>query len=414
MLSDFMITSYLRAPARVALVAVALSAVACQRVPLLAPTGSTITLTSLATSLSPNGTTTITAQVIEPAGTPPHAGTLVAFSTNLGRMQPAEVETDISGRATTTFVAGGASGTATIMAISGGVSAGTEGAVKIAVGSAAASGIVMSASPLSLPAAGGSSTIFATVNDNSGNVLSGIPVAFSTDAGSLSLGVVNTDSTGVARTILTTGRTARVTATAGVSATSGTTTTTAPSNTITVTVNAAATVVFGAFSANPTAGVPVTTTLTITPSTGSAIRNVVVNFGDGRTQTLGAVSGPVPLSHTYRSSGTFSVTATVTDSNGDTFSGVAQVGVGAPSVSIGAVQADDGDPVTFTATMTPAGAPVDHYEWKFGDVGGVGDRSTTSNTTSHNYLNAGDYTVTVTAVLSEGVRATSVTEINAK
>ena len=412
MLSDFMITSYLRAPARVALAALALSAAACQKVPLLAPSGSSITLNSLATSLPSNGTTTIVAQVIEPAGTPPHAGTLVSFTTTLGRMQPAEVETDISGRATTTFIAGGASGTATITAISGGVSAGTEGALKIAVGAAAVSGIFMSASPLSLPAAGGSSTITATVNDNSGNVLSGIPVAFSTDAGSLSLGVVNTDATGVARTILTTGRTAKVTATAGVSGTSGTTTTTAPSNTITVTVNAAATVVFGAFSANPTAGVPVTTTLTVTPSEGSAIRNVVVNFGDGRTQTLGAVSGAVPLSHTYRSSGTFSVTATVTDSNGDAFTGIAQVGVGAPSVSIGAAQTSPGDPVNFTATITPAGAPVDHYEWDFGDGA---TRSTTSNTTSHNYAeNQKNYTVTVTAVLSEGVRATAETEIKTK
>ena len=45
--------------------------VACQRVALLAPNGSTITLTSFATTLPFNGTTSLIAQVIEPAGTPP-------------------------------------------------------------------------------------------------------------------------------------------------------------------------------------------------------------------------------------------------------------------------------------------------------------------------------------------------------
>ena len=47
--------------------------VACQRVPLLAPSGSTITLTSAATALPLNGTAEIIAQVIEPSGTPPQA-----------------------------------------------------------------------------------------------------------------------------------------------------------------------------------------------------------------------------------------------------------------------------------------------------------------------------------------------------
>src|SRR5687767_10191884 len=90
MLSDSMITRSLYFPAGAALVALALSVQACQKVPLLAPSGSTITLTSLATALPANGRTTIIAQVIEPAGTPPHAGTLVSFSTNLGTVRSEE------------------------------------------------------------------------------------------------------------------------------------------------------------------------------------------------------------------------------------------------------------------------------------------------------------------------------------
>src|SRR6266550_1633040 len=102
-----------------ALFALALTA-ACQRVPLLAPSGSSITLTASTTALSANGTTPIIAQVIEAAGTPPHSGTHVTFTTTLGRIEPSEASTDINGRVTATFIAGGSNGTATISALSGG------------------------------------------------------------------------------------------------------------------------------------------------------------------------------------------------------------------------------------------------------------------------------------------------------
>src|SRR5205823_1272766 len=128
----------LSVPGAVCLVAVAsLSIGACQRVPLLAPSGSSIILNASTTVLPLNGTTTIVAQVLEPAGTPPHSGTHVTFTTSLGTIRPEEAETDISGRVTVTFNAGLQSGTATITAISGGASVGTNGALKIAIGAAA-------------------------------------------------------------------------------------------------------------------------------------------------------------------------------------------------------------------------------------------------------------------------------------
>ena len=117
MLSDFMKSRHSGPLLLLAAAAISAISVACQKVPLLAPTGSTITLTSLATALPANGSTDIIAQVIEPAGTPPHAGTHVTFSTTLGTIQPAEAETDINGQARVKFIAGGASGTATITAI---------------------------------------------------------------------------------------------------------------------------------------------------------------------------------------------------------------------------------------------------------------------------------------------------------
>ncbi|MBZ5560271.1 MAG: Ig-like domain-containing protein, partial [Acidobacteriia bacterium] len=96
---------------------------ACEKVPLLAPSGSTLTLTASATALPLNGTTQLIAQLIEPAGTPPHSGTAVSFTTTLGSIEPADASTDTSGRAVVTFKAGTTNGTATISAISGGVSA---------------------------------------------------------------------------------------------------------------------------------------------------------------------------------------------------------------------------------------------------------------------------------------------------
>ena len=413
-----MITRNLCVPAGAALVALALSIPACDSVPLLAPSGSTITLTSQATALPANGRTTILAQVIEPAGTPPHAGTLVTFSTNLGTLQPIEVETDIAGRALTTFVASGGSGVATINAISGGVSAGVTGVVRIAVGAAAASGILLTASPLSLPAAGGSSTITAMVNDNSGNGLAGVAVSFTTDAGSLTQGVVTTDSSGFARTVLTTGKTTKVTATAGVSTTSGTTTTAAPTGEVTVTVNGSPNVVFSAFTPAPAvAGLPVSGTLTITPVSGVAIRSVSVNWGDGQTQSLGTSSGAIPVSHVYGSSGTYTVSATVIDSNGDPSNGLAQIAVvpkPRPQLALTASPnpATVGQVITFTATVsqTTAGVTVDHYEWVFGDNSGT--RHTTSNTTTKTYgTGSTSYVVTGTAVMSDGVRSSSEIEV---
>ena len=79
MLSDFMITGLRRALYCLALLAAisCVGIVGCERVPLLAPAGSTITLVSSTTTLALNSTTTLTAQLLEPAGTAPHSGTTV-------------------------------------------------------------------------------------------------------------------------------------------------------------------------------------------------------------------------------------------------------------------------------------------------------------------------------------------------
>src|SRR5205823_832291 len=158
----------------------------------LAPSGSTITLTTATTAVGFNGTADIIAQVIEPAGTPPHSGTHVTFTTSLGTIEPLDVQTDLNGRAITRFFAGTSSGIATITAISGGATVSSSGALKIAVGAAAVAAVVASANPSTVSSSGGTSTISAKVTDAGGNALASVPVTFTTDAGSVNPGVSTT------------------------------------------------------------------------------------------------------------------------------------------------------------------------------------------------------------------------------
>ena len=152
------------------LVAAALLTTACDSVPLLAPSGSTIILTATNNAIAANGTAQLIAQVLEPSGTPPHPGTQVIFTTTLGVVEPGEVETDVNGRAIATFRPNGINGTATIIAASGAATTGTNGAVKIAVGTAAVGRVVVNATPATIPS-GGTSAIAASVFDVNGTPL---------------------------------------------------------------------------------------------------------------------------------------------------------------------------------------------------------------------------------------------------
>jgi hypothetical protein len=66
---------------------------ACDKVPLTAPTESTIALFAAGNVVPLNGSLDLVATVTEPAGTPVHNGTLVTFTTTLGRVEPAEART---------------------------------------------------------------------------------------------------------------------------------------------------------------------------------------------------------------------------------------------------------------------------------------------------------------------------------
>ncbi|HZR24956.1 MAG TPA: PKD domain-containing protein [Vicinamibacterales bacterium] len=394
----------------------------CQKVPLLAPSGSTITLTASTTALPVGGTTQILAQVIEPSGTPPHAGTQITFTTNLGSLQPSSVETDINGQATTTFSSGGANGTATITAISGGVSASGNSAIKIAVGTAAVGRVALTAAPTIVPANGGTTTLTASVFDINGNPLVSAPVSFATTAGTLDQFVVTTDKNGNAVTKLTTANQATVTATVGATGSTagggggssggGSTTPTTPTPTstqtsaqVTINVAGAPTLVITPPTTTPSAGLPASYTFAVTASTtnGTTIRDLTVNWGDGTIQDLGAVTGNAVVSHTYRSAGVYTITGTVVDNNGFSVPISTAVTVNATSIPVTltppTTAPGNGLPATFTVApgTLPQGDAIKnvHIDWGDGTAQDLGS-ITGSTSISHVFTTAGTYNVSAT------------------
>lgn len=374
-----------------------LPVIGCEKVPLLAPTGSTITLTASTTALSANGTTSIIAQVLEASGTPPHSGTHITFTTTLGRIEPSEIATDINGRAIVTFLAGSANGTATIVAISGGATTGTDGAIKIAVGAAAVARVSVSANPTAVSSAGGTTTITASVLDVNSNALIGAPVTFTTTAGSLSSALVATDTSGVAATTLTTSAAATVTATVGVGGT-----TAGNSSTVTVNVVSAPGLTI-TVPAVVTKGIPATFTFTVAaPSaTTSAVRDVVVNWGDGRTDSLGPITQQ-SIQHRYSNDGPFRITATVHDAAGgvtpySTSITVNPLAKPAIIVTPSPLTAPVNTTVTITVSVTAAagtGLQSVTVDYGDGEVRALG--GTASATLPHRYTTPGTKTITVT------------------
>jgi hypothetical protein len=418
----------------------------CERAQLLAPTQSTITISAGTRVLPPNGSTEITAVVIEQAGTPVQNGTTVRFSTNLGRLEPVEAQTR-NGVAVTTFFAANSSGLATVRAISGGATGGGGGgegegqtntnSVEITVGAAAVETVTLRANPGSVGPNGGSVELIATVVSVNGQPLEGITVTFNTDQGDLSEANVTTNASGQARTQLTTSQQAAVTATAG-------TKTSTPA--LTVAVRAAPVITI---SCTPTAGTgncaavqassannTATVLFTVTKASGSStLRSATIDFGDGSSQNLGNLSGgsattPVTLNlpHTYQGpSGTTPVSYTATvqavDVNGEsTTSSTVVIVTPKPTITPLSVTIGDncgtatttGQRCVFTATVTGGGegttsALIQSYTWDFGDD--TSEVTTAGNSTAHIYTADGTFEVTVTVRTVDGKTATGRTEL---
>jgi hypothetical protein len=409
---------------------------ACDKVPLLAPSGSVITLTASTTALPVNGSTVLIAQVIEASGTPPHSGTQVTFTTTLGTIEPSAAFTNANGQVAVTFKAGTANGMATISAISGGASASGANAVKIAIGTAAVGRVNVAASPSLIPALGGSSTITTTVFDINGNALPSAPVSYSTTAGTLDPTFGTTDANGTATTVLRTSTKATITASVGAQGSTGTTPPTTGGGTTTPTTGQATGSVTVDVAGAPslvitppqppgaTSGLPATFSFVVTAAAtnGSAIRDLTVNWGDGTTQDLGAVTGTANVSHTYRSAGVYTVTGTVVDGSGNVVTVSTSVTVNQTqlllTITPPATPPTVGLPATFTIVVgtLPAGDSVRnvHLAWGDGSSQDLGALSG-SSTVSHVYQSAGSYNIsgTLTDTAGNSITVSTAVIVNA-
>lgn len=370
---------------------------ACDKVPLLAPAGTVITIFPAAPSVSAEGEIEIIATVIENgvattpttptpttpttptagAGTPVQNGTVVSFTTTIGRIEPREARTH-NGEVRVRFIAGGQNGTATITAYSGGATARLE---NLLVGSAAAERIVVTAQ--NLGPSGGSTTVTARVESASGVGLSGVPVAFSTSAGIVNPTTSTTGSNGVATTTLTSNSPATVTATAG-----------SRTGSATVALGARLIASLTAAPQATTVGTPVL--FTVTSGTGANVSNATIQFGDGRSVALGSFSGDTTASYAYSAPGSYTATVTASDALGNTQSQSTTVTIGTLPITLTATPPNPtrGTPVTFTVSGVGT-AQVGRYEWVFSD----GDtRSTSGPQTTKSFDSAGTKVVRVDVI----------------
>jgi Big-like domain-containing protein/PKD domain-containing protein len=403
---------------------------ACDKVPLLAPANSTITLSANALTVPIGGTVGLTAFVTEPSGTPVQNGTSVRFTTTLGTVSPPDTQTT-NGIAVATFQAGASSGIAEIHAISGGATGTSSGtgttttttnSVKISVGAAAVNTITLRANPSSVGPNGGSVELIASLVTENGGPIQNVPVTFNADQGTLTVQTVPTDVNGEARTVLTTAQKTSVTATAGTKTSSAVTVDlrVAPGVTVTcapATGGATASCAnLQASSSNNTAAVSFTVTKGANTSN---LRDATIDFGDGTAQSLGTLAGgAATVTHSYAgptgsSPRGYTATVRVIDVNNETtnvstsltITPRAQLTVELTADTSAAAVPGVGKTVTFTATVS--GGDAAKFDWDFAD----GDTATTTtNKTTHVYRSNGQKTPTVTVTTTDGRTATGRTE----
>jgi PKD repeat protein len=175
-----------------------------------------------------------------------------------------------------------------------------------------------------------------------------------------------------------------------------------------VTVYTALTAAFSPSTTVAETGSPVTfsSTGSSDPNAGQSITGYSWSFGDGSAAGAGATPN-----HTYSSPGTYTVTLTVTGSEGLTSTVSHSITVVAAPVAVPAVGTAhpvNGSPVSFTGTASTGG--ISTYAWNFGD-GATGAGASPS----HTYARAGTYTVTLTVTDASGFTSTgSLTVVVAK
>jgi hypothetical protein len=236
------------------------------------------------------------------------------------------------------------------------------------------------------------------VEDTTGQGLAGVPVNFTADTGQLNPSTATTDASGVARTSLTTTRETKVTANvAGKTAE------------VTVRVNPRT----GVRIVPPTEQIAVGTPARFTISVGGEgnpntnVRDVTVDFGDGRRQSLGPITGDTTVSHTYTREGTFVVSATAVEASGftETVSTSVNVLPGQPPSVI--VTPNNSSPtvnetVILTAQVEGNTSTIVRYEWNFGSGAVPASATTSGNRATVTWTTPGTKVITVRAIQATG------------
>jgi hypothetical protein len=246
--------------------------------------------------------------------------------------------------------------------------------------------------------------LYARVEDVAGAGISSVPVSFTTTTGSLNPASANTDSSGVAASVLTTTREADVTANvAGKTAT------------LKVTLSPRTGITVAAPTGQVSAGVA--SSVTVNVGTTANVTNVILDLGDGTVRNLGPISGSTVVPHTYEDPGTFTITATAVDAGGCSERVSTAVNVlpaQPPSVIITASDTTPaiGQVVLFTAQVQGNISTIIRYDWDFGSGATPSRVSTTSNRQSVTFNQATTHVVTVIVTQASGPQGDGQTAVN--
>ena len=158
-----------------------------------------------------------------------------------------------------------------------------------------------------------------------------------------------------------------------------------------------------AITFNPTLSDPGDDTLTVT-----------LDFGDGsEPETI--TSEEFPVTHTYTDNGNYTATITVSDEDGGITNQTIDVIINNSAPTIinltGDTEVNEGETAQFNAIATDRGNDTLIYTWNFGD----GSSQLTVNSddlpVTHEYLDNGDYTVTLTVRDEDGASSSSTLDI---
>ena len=189
-----------------------------------------------------------------------------------------------------------------------------------------------------------------------------------------------------------------------------------------VTVNNVAPVVNAGVDQTVDEGDFVTIDPTFTDAGSADTHIATIDWGDGSTAiSVDPATSPLSDTHTYADDGTYTVTVTVTDDDGEAGTDILTVTVNnvAPTASIDSVEQPTAgfilpnDVLTFTGSFTDPGTLDTHTtEWDFGDSDSAAGISVT-----HSYVSAGVYTVTFTVTdddVGVGTATTTITVSSAQ